>query len=342
MANPNANLAPSEDVKRFFNAINEGDARTLRKIAAAHPKILKWQTSPGSLLHYAAMQSKSVSVIKCLHELGLEIDESPDGEGGTPLYYACSASGVDEVVKYLIKHGADVNAGAGKWAAPIHCASGANRPRAVRLLLQHGADPGFEDVEGETPLAIAKRREFGEVIEVLQDFNAPLVGKKIEKPPARVANIDLSKAATQIEKLVRRAIRRFVKEHRKEPVTAVALHGSGIHGFVSVCLETGEFKGDVPGMKYAQFETLEFPKWQEAYEYAQHIRLTTYTGRVRNMSGCGGTADKRFQEPFFDLLVHLLRTLAAARAFGPVVRASNFQIGVEIMDGTHAKFWKVK
>ncbi|HKQ37643.1 MAG TPA: ankyrin repeat domain-containing protein, partial [Verrucomicrobiae bacterium] len=121
------------------------------------------------------MQKSSLEMMQCFLDLGFAVDVSTNGTA-TPLWYAAQRDGSDEVVKFLIERGANVNAGAGEWATVLHCAANANRPRAVRLLLEHGADPGFEDVEGETPLALATRRKFEEVIAVLQEFEAPMVG----------------------------------------------------------------------------------------------------------------------------------------------------------------------
>jgi hypothetical protein len=208
------------------------------------------------------------------------------------------------------------------------------------LLLEHGADPRFEDEEGETPLALAMRRKFPTVIKLLRKFEAPIDGKPVKKRLPKDATIDLAASAPKIEKFVEEAIRRFVKMHSHEPVTAVGLYGSGVHGFVSVCFETGEFTGDVPGMKFARFAELEFPKWAESYDYAERIGLKSHNGGAIHFGR--SRANAVFQKPFFDLFIHVLTKLQRAKGFHRLNRAPKLQIGVEIMDGTHAKFWKVK
>ncbi|KAM0431479.1 hypothetical protein ACHAPT_005457 [Fusarium lateritium] len=85
--------------------------------------------------------------------------------GGTALH--CLASGDHywqlEAMKYLIAHGADVNALNGENQSPLHIAARGKQPKneriesfwrveALRILLDNGADPNVVDKQGFSPL----------------------------------------------------------------------------------------------------------------------------------------------------------------------------------------------
>ena len=76
----------------------------------------------------------------------------------TPLGVAV-LGGFDQIVKYLVDRGADVNSPSGEeQSTPLHLIlsrkSGEN-PDIIKFLLEHGADPNIEDANGDTPLSLA-------------------------------------------------------------------------------------------------------------------------------------------------------------------------------------------
>lgn len=65
-----------------------------------------------------------------------------------PLYYAASF-GLNNVVRYLLKSGADVEGRGGRGdATPINIASYRGHTETVKILLEHGADPWTSDDSG--------------------------------------------------------------------------------------------------------------------------------------------------------------------------------------------------
>ena len=61
-------------------------------------------------------------------------------QGHTGLYLA-SRYGYEDIVRFLIKHGADVNAIGGKYGNPLHGACFAGQIDVVRRLLEYGVAP---------------------------------------------------------------------------------------------------------------------------------------------------------------------------------------------------------
>ena len=72
----------------------------------------------------------------------------------TPLHIA-SSTGDIEIVRLLIKHGADVNAKNEIDSSPLHLALSEEEISIVRLLVEHGADVTAQDWSHKTPLHLA-------------------------------------------------------------------------------------------------------------------------------------------------------------------------------------------
>ncbi|MBV9851236.1 MAG: ankyrin repeat domain-containing protein [Armatimonadetes bacterium] len=73
----------------------------------------------------------------------------------TPLFWAAAEGDVD-VVRWLLRHGADVNATGGNKFTPLHVTQS---PAVVRLLIRAGANTRLIDAWGKTPLqAVAEMK----------------------------------------------------------------------------------------------------------------------------------------------------------------------------------------
>ncbi|KAL7303405.1 hypothetical protein TKK_0004590 [Trichogramma kaykai] len=80
-----------------------------------------------------------------------------DGQGYTYLHGACSTGDI-ETVKQLICQGVDVNLDTYKFS-PLFIAAQSRRENVVEVLLEHGANPNYQNLDQSTPLhALASLR----------------------------------------------------------------------------------------------------------------------------------------------------------------------------------------
>ena len=95
------------------------------------------------------------------------------GGAGTALHSA-SAAGHVEVVRSLLKCGADVDARGVVGLSPLQLASSRGYPDVVQCLLDHGADVKFQDDDRMTSLSHAACAGHLEVIRMLLEHNADI------------------------------------------------------------------------------------------------------------------------------------------------------------------------
>lgn len=93
--------------------------------------------------------------------------ETRDYEGRTALHYAC-VYGEVEWAKVLIEAGAKVDALDKKKNTPLHYAAGYGGKECVTLLMEKGGVVTQQNLDGMTPVDVAKLNEQHEVLEFLE------------------------------------------------------------------------------------------------------------------------------------------------------------------------------
>ena len=177
--------------------IKKGLGLTTSKIS----NIINEKTNDGfTALHYA-VQNNNIEMVKLLKQYGAKFEavtnlgknvvhiaaESnhptmlvylilceavdfvcTDEHGSTPLHWACY-SGAYEVVNYLLKLKADINAIDKENITPLFLAAANNKENIVRLLLMHEADKNIRNNKNELPIDIARKKHFINIVEILKD-----------------------------------------------------------------------------------------------------------------------------------------------------------------------------
>ncbi len=91
-----------------------------------------------------------LEIIRLLIKAGADVNVK-DEYGSTPLHTAALTNS-EETINLLIKYGAKVSAKDTQGKTPLHVAASYSASRAARALLTHGADPMARDKDGNTPL----------------------------------------------------------------------------------------------------------------------------------------------------------------------------------------------
>jgi ankyrin repeat protein len=125
----------------------------------ADPNIFSEDTlSPLSL----AAGLYDLDAVKLLLEHGARIN-------GSSALAAAASRGKVETVKYLLECGADPNDGGNQQISylPLHSAVEKGHKEIVELLIEHNANPHIHDVDGQTALSRAQKRDNEEIIRLL-------------------------------------------------------------------------------------------------------------------------------------------------------------------------------
>ncbi len=86
--------------------------------------------------------------------------------------FTASAEGDVAGIRWLIKHGADIETSTNEGATPLHFATANNKHAAVRVLLENGANPDVLSEYSEAPLHIAAKNNYLETAEILARYGA--------------------------------------------------------------------------------------------------------------------------------------------------------------------------
>ena len=123
-------------------------------------------------LHFAVhghtQGNDNIEIVRLLIKAGADI-HCKNKRGATPLHVAAANNGNPHVIKELINAGADVNAKNSNGFAPLHGAAARNgNPRVIKELIKAGADVNAKNNDGNTPLHTAAL--INENIEVIKEL----------------------------------------------------------------------------------------------------------------------------------------------------------------------------
>lgn len=106
---------------------------------------------------HAAVSRANVESVKLLIGAGADVNmEHTFGYKNTAMHTAAYLGNV-ECLQLLFDNKANINAANNEMKiTPLHAALLRGRPRAVKFLLENGADPLAKDANGETPLDYAE------------------------------------------------------------------------------------------------------------------------------------------------------------------------------------------
>jgi hemoglobin len=179
---PQVGYRPSVLVGLLARMVQSGRAGLIRFVIDAvksAPSLSARRFSGRTLLHFAS-GAGCVEVVAVLLRLGTDPNMQDRG-GHTPLYCVaneCASDTGPEVVRMLVRAGADVNASGGVTrATALHMAARRGHVEVARALLDCGAAVDARDSKGDTPLQRAINCRRGRVSQLLAERGAIATGR---------------------------------------------------------------------------------------------------------------------------------------------------------------------
>ena len=147
------------------DAVSQGQLETVKTLVA-QGKSLEVPDSDGNTVLYWALVEDTCGVETCemsrqqremvdfLLDSGANVSVTNEWQE-TPLHFAASVNGAQEILQDMLSRGADVNARDALEMTPLHWAVTYGLDDNVEILLNHGADMNAKDIDGYTPLDVA-------------------------------------------------------------------------------------------------------------------------------------------------------------------------------------------
>jgi ankyrin repeat protein len=152
-------LPPESPSPLYYSALY-GFYDRVQHIAVMYPRLINAFGGSYGFPIVAALCRNDFPAVELLLELGGRVDVR-DTRKQTVLHITLDRH--DKVaigaVRFLLKHGADVNAKRDDLCTPLHLAFHAGKLKAARILLEHDADVNARNDDGQTPLHLLSRWE---------------------------------------------------------------------------------------------------------------------------------------------------------------------------------------
>lgn len=152
-----------------FEAAATGQTEQLLELIKKDAPLMNAYSSDGfTPLGFATFFGQP-EVVKALLKAGADVNiPSRESMKVTPLASAAAAKQM-EIARVLIGHGANVNARAAGGHIPLHEAAANGNVELVKLLIESGADISAKTDDGKTPLDLAIEYKRPEVIAFLEN-----------------------------------------------------------------------------------------------------------------------------------------------------------------------------
>ncbi|KAL3282471.1 hypothetical protein HHI36_005654, partial [Cryptolaemus montrouzieri] len=197
----------------------------------------------------AAFWNGDERLILALLEKTKNINISTNNREDSPLHLAAELCSPD-LVKWLLRKGADVNAKKYRGKTPLHVAALRGNASITEILIDFGADYNNRDEEGETPLLIASRHGNEEVVSILLKYEVN-VNIRVRRGETALHLLIENKVH---EKTIRMLLSKGVDVNTGSIINRTSLHICAIYGHSEIAQTLLEFGAD-PDLQDANGQT---------------------------------------------------------------------------------------
>jgi ankyrin repeat protein/uncharacterized protein YegL len=175
----------------IFKAIQQSDLVTVKQLLQIDPNLVRARNFDYTPLHYAIINF-NVEIIKYLIEHGADVNAETSDDFTPPLHLAIEYNFNVKIIKYLVEQGANINAETNNGYTPLHWAACNNsNVEVLQYLISQGVNVNAENYHGKTPLDVADTEEKKQIL-----INAGAKTVTKYSPPSK-PNIDIFEAIRQ-------------------------------------------------------------------------------------------------------------------------------------------------
>ncbi|OAQ98922.1 hypothetical protein LLEC1_01088 [Akanthomyces lecanii] len=170
-------MADENDKFPLHTAARERRVAVAEGLLKTSPKLSQKKDDDGRCAIHWAASSNSLDIVVLLANQPSFDPDVQDESGWTPLMIAASVPESEDVIKVLLRAGADINA---KSCYPLHRAAAVGSVPMCQLLLKKLSPTNPQDVEGYTPLHHAVAEGHGDAAVALLKEGADVAIKNAE------------------------------------------------------------------------------------------------------------------------------------------------------------------
>jgi uncharacterized protein len=152
----------------IYEAAAVGDKKALNRALNREPYLLNSYSPDGFTPLGLASYFNQREMAELLLLKGAKVNQASRNEIKMAPLHGAVSSGLVDIARILLEHGAKVNARQGAGYTPLHQAAYNGQLEMVELLVHHGAELEAHLPNGKTPLNLALEKSHQEVAELIR------------------------------------------------------------------------------------------------------------------------------------------------------------------------------